>query len=66
VLPLQVNTWILDTSQVEGSPFTMGGTPVRLEKVTAPARPAASAGPEEPPPAGGGGKVVSLSQRRKN
>lgn len=71
-LPLQLNTWILDTSQVEGAPFTMGGTPVRLEKITAPARPAppeveTEPGPEkEPPHSGGGGKVVSLAERRKS
>lgn len=70
-LPLQVNTWILDTSQVEGAPFTMGGTPVRLEKITAPARPAPAgleveSGPDkEPPHPAGGGKVVSLADRRK-
>lgn len=71
MLPLQVNTWILDTSQVEGASFTMGGTPVRLEKVISPVRqPPAS---EEavspkggPPSSGGGGKVVPLSRRRKS
>ena len=34
--PLQVFTWILDESQVSGAPYTMGGTPVCLEKVVSP------------------------------
>lgn len=34
--PLQVFTWILDDSQVEGNDFTMGGTPLRLENVISP------------------------------
>src|SRR6266704_3724513 len=45
--PLQVFTWILDTSQVDGAPFTMGGTPVRLEKVVSPVE--SSAPPQEMP-----------------
>ena len=34
--PLQVFTWILDEFQLEGAPFTMGGTPLRLEEVASP------------------------------
>ncbi len=34
--PLQVYTWILDEQQINGAPFTMGGTPIMLEKVTSP------------------------------
>jgi hypothetical protein len=34
--PLQVYTWVLDDSQIDGAPFTMGGTPMMLEKVVAP------------------------------
>jgi len=29
--PLQVFTWILDDNQIEGEPFTMGGTPLQME-----------------------------------
>ena len=38
-IPLMVTTWILDNDQVRGDDFTMGGTPVRIEKVVAPAMP---------------------------
>ena len=34
--PLQVFTWILDESQLEGASFTMGGTPLRLAEITSP------------------------------
>jgi hypothetical protein len=32
-IPLQAVTWILRQAYVDGEPFTMGGQPVRLEKV---------------------------------
>src|SRR5512137_1762376 len=35
--PCQIFTWILDQSQIDGAPFTMGGTPIVLEKVVPPA-----------------------------
>jgi hypothetical protein len=34
--PPQVFTWILEESQINGEPFTMGGTPVFMEKVVSP------------------------------
>ncbi len=34
--PCQIYTWILEESQINGAQFTMGGTPVRLEKVVSP------------------------------
>ncbi|MGA7826059.1 MAG: hypothetical protein WCA04_00230 [Geobacteraceae bacterium] len=34
--PLQIFTWILEESQINGTPFTMGGTPIMLEKVISP------------------------------
>ncbi len=37
--PLQIFTWILEENQINGTPFTMGGTPVYLEKVVSPLRP---------------------------
>jgi hypothetical protein len=69
--PLQVFTWILDDNQMHGEPFTMGGTPLCLEKLVSPLeeerrRTAVEPAKENSPkPAGGGGKVVSLAERRK-
>ena len=70
--PLQLFTWILDGSQIEGEPFTMGGTPVRLEKVVAPVEPPVETeqpahvkdapGPKRKREAA---KVVSLAERKK-
>lgn len=34
--PLQVFTWILDENQLDEADFTMGGTPMRLEKIISP------------------------------
>ena len=72
-VPLQVFTWILDESQLNGAPYTMGGTPVRLDKVVAPATPEKETSPAHPGPTlvekaakqGGGAKVVSLAERKK-
>jgi len=69
--PLQVFTWILDSSQIDGTPFTMAGTPIMLEKVHSP-----EPRQEEPESAVAdrearvekkkeGAKVVSLAQRKK-
>ncbi|MBI5522681.1 MAG: hypothetical protein HY910_08645 [Desulfarculus sp.] len=68
-VPSQEVTWILREEYIDGGEFTMGGDPIRLEKLP----PAASlAGPPEPPPppsqeggtSGAGGKVVSLAGRK--
>ena len=32
-IPTQAVTWILRESYIDGAPFTMGGRPMRLEKV---------------------------------
>lgn len=64
-VPLQVYTWILDESQVNGAPFTMGGTPIMLEKVESPEppnKPLATVGKQA---ARKGGNVVSLFDRKK-
>jgi hypothetical protein len=69
--PLQIFTWTLDEGQINGEPYTMGGTPVRLEKVVPPVeragKPAAEAPVKEPvnKEKREGGKVVSLSDRKK-
>ena len=38
-IPLQKTTWILDDDQMRGSDFTMGGQPLRIERVVAPEEP---------------------------
>lgn len=70
--PLQVFTWILDSSQIDGAPYTMGGTPVRLEKIVSPAerqeKPGSPAAPDKAPQSKEmkeGAKVVSLAERKK-
>ena len=70
--PLQVFTWILDSSQIDGAPYTMGGTPVRLEPVISPVErpdePATTAAAQVVPESKakkGGAKVVSLAERKK-
>jgi hypothetical protein len=74
-VPLLTITWILREGYYNGEEFTMGGHPMRMEKVVAP--PEAGAGPEETesteegpsleivPPAKKDAKVVSLFDRRK-
>jgi hypothetical protein len=77
VPPLLV-TWILRPSYIDGAEFTMGGRPMRLEKVVAPETETVvdtfSSGEEEPEveaekdrkaPEGPAGKVVSIFDRRK-
>jgi len=70
--PLQMFTWILDEFQLDGAPFTMGGTPIRMERVVSPVeqeriqqeqdekeqRERSGQHPGNP-------KVISLSDRRK-
>jgi hypothetical protein len=70
--PLQVFTWILDESQLDGADFTMGGTPIRMERIVSPVeqeriqreheekeqRERSGQHPGNP-------KVISLSDRRK-
>jgi len=79
-IPLQLYTWILDTDQIGGAPFTMGGTPIRLEKVVSPHLPSAGSGPDDDrvphqegapasPPSPDSreerGRIVSLDELRK-
>lgn len=70
--PLQIFTWILEESQINGAPFTMGGTPIMLEKVVSPLEQAGgslSAPAEkdtvEVPGKKAPAKVVSLAERKK-
>jgi hypothetical protein len=68
--PLQVFTWILDEFQLEYAPFTMGGTPIRLEPVVSPLEEERQQQEqqeleERKRQQGGSAKVVSLADRRK-
>lgn len=35
-LPVKLVTWIIDNEQIRGADFTMGGIPIRMEKVLVP------------------------------
>lgn len=35
-VPVAITTWILDNHQIRGAEFTMGGVPIRIEKVIVP------------------------------
>ncbi|MCG8607521.1 hypothetical protein MJD09_21380 [bacterium] len=35
-MPVQVVTWIIDDEQIRGADFTMGGTPIRIERIEVP------------------------------
>lgn len=70
--PLQVFTWILDEFQLEFAPFTMGGTPIRLEPVVSPMEEERQQQEQEELEErkrqrreSGSTKVVSLADRRK-
>jgi len=70
--PLQVFTWILDEFQLEYAPFTMGGTPIRLEPVVSPLEEERQQQElkdveerKRQRQEGGSSKVVSLADRRK-
>jgi hypothetical protein len=79
-VPLVVITWILREPYINGEEFTMGGRPMRMEKVVAPdvadeeggppgselsGEPVAPSGTDRPAGKKEGGKVVSLNDRRK-
>ncbi len=68
-LPLQVVTWILRDVYIEGETFTMGGKPMRLEKVVRPEMDAPSdealvddEDPDRPPEKA---KVIALADLKK-
>lgn len=70
--PIQVFTWILDDFQLEGSDFTMGGTPLRLEPLVSPVELERAEKEKEEKELlkkarqeGGTPKVISLLDRRK-
>ncbi|HHL71489.1 MAG TPA: hypothetical protein ENJ29_03165 [Bacteroidetes bacterium] len=72
-VPPVVTTWILRKEQINGEPFTMGGTPVRIEKVLVPEETHTSeedhgeAEPEQPDeePKQGKARILSLGSDKK-
>jgi hypothetical protein len=69
-LPMQVVTWILRDSYIDGAEFTMGGKRMRLETVVCPKDPHEATEKEEKPakPALSNtatGAVISLADRKK-
>ena len=67
-VPLQVVTWILKDSYIEGAEFTMGGKKMRLERVVCPEdpkKPGALEEKHEIPKKARGAKVISLADIKK-
>ena len=64
-VPLSEVSWLLREEYINGGEFTMGGVPVRLEKVERLAAPPEPA-PEKPESGGKGPRVVSLASRKKS
>lgn len=60
-VPLQEVTWILEPSQIDGEPFTMGGTPMRIERLPE-SKPEVEDGSSAPEPSSEtpGGRVISF------
>ena len=58
-VPVSVGEWILLPEYIQGEEFTMGGKPVRIVRVVAPAE------ESEPRPPAGPGKVIPLSDRQR-
>lgn len=62
-VPPQELTWILEPAQIDGEPFTMGGTPIRIERLPDPAPTPANEDEAEPaaqPQARSGSRVISF------
>jgi len=61
-VPPQELTWILEPAQIDGEAFTMGGTPVRIERLP---DPVPASPPAEPPATKDAGQVISFPPRAK-
>ena len=57
-IPPRIITWILEDSQIQGKGFTMGGIPIRLEKVSSPYK-------EDNEEIEEDGKVISIGERQE-
>ncbi len=69
-LPLKTVVWILREAYINGGDFTMGGTPIRLERVESPEADLEPEPPENDTDDSSGGnksgaRVISLVDRRK-
>ena len=64
-VPIHEMSWILEPSQIDGTPFTMGGTPVRVERLPDPEpsspQPTGSEKGEPKPP----GSVIRFPPRKR-
>jgi hypothetical protein len=69
-VPVQVATWILRDSYIDGAPFTMNGKRMRIEKVVSPYTPARAGIPDAvikaPPKETNGAKVISFAEIKKD
>lgn len=67
-LPVRKITWILKDEYIDGQEFTMGGEPVRLQRLPdpAPLPPPEALTPPESGDTPGKGKVVSLFDHKKS
>lgn len=59
-VPLQELVWTLEPSQIDGEPFSMGGTPIRIERLPDPAQETPAETPPKPPESG---RVISFPRR---
>jgi len=57
-IPPRMISWILEDAQIQGKGFTMGGIPIRLEKVPSPYKEEEKNKEQE-------GKVISLGERQE-
>jgi len=64
-VPLQVATWILRDSYIQGQEFTMGGRRVRLEPVICPKEPDPSGKKQKKMGTPDAGKIISLADLKK-
>jgi len=64
-VPLQVITWILRDSYVNGAEFTMGGKRMRLEKVVCPKEPEISEEKDQKGIKTDNKKIISIADLKK-
>lgn len=64
--PLQLVTWIIDDEQIRGADFTIGGTPIRIEKLPATIEPEPPKEEMEPTKQKEGQTARVLSLHKKN